>query len=87
MNSDVPKKKKSRAILSADRQTVTLRIGAWSETFAVGLLGGRIGFYSRLKLRTGGKYSIHYEATEKALIAVRKRLKGSQEVNHAKETG
>ena len=78
--TDAPKKKKSRAMLSADRLSVTLRIGAWTETFATDLLGGRIGFYSRLKLRHGGKHSIHYEATEKALIAVRNRLKAPDQV-------
>ena len=80
MNSDVPKKKKSRAMLSADRQTVVLRIGAWSEKFDVAKLQGRISLYSDLEARKDRQYAIHYTDTKNALLAVRKRLRGSEEV-------
>lgn len=36
------------ATLSVDGQTVTLRAGAWSETFPVDLLPRRIAFYRSL---------------------------------------
>jgi len=76
MNSGAVKKKKPRALLSADRRKVTLKLNLWSETFDVDLLESRIKFFSDMEARKGGKYCQHYQATTKALIGVRERLTG-----------
>ena len=61
------------ATLSADRQTVTLRKGSWSDTFPAARLPGMIGFYRGMALKHT-RQAHHYTPTVAALERVQKML-------------
>ncbi|MBV7408741.1 hypothetical protein [Maritimibacter sp. DP1N21-5] len=61
---------RARAFLSGDRKRVTLKLKAWSETFPVESLPGRIALYRGLAARLNGRFAATYQPTADALARV-----------------
>lgn len=52
---------------SADGQSFTITLSAWSGTYPVDALPDQLKFYRRLRDRKNGAYAQHYEPTVRAL--------------------